>query len=217
MKANLKIIASATAALIVASAALPAFAADMIEQAPEPAPVEIVPTESTGWAGPYGGVYGQWNRARTQSSSAGQVNPDGFGGGVFAGVQGQAGQFVYGAEGDVGYNGASDGNAVIHSRTGTEGSLRARLGYAVNDRVLLYGTGGAAAASVKVSDAVTSDKNTMLGYTAGVGVDAKLTDNVFGRVEYRYTDLGSKNFNVAGGQNVDQDSNAIKLGVGLKF
>ena len=34
----------------------------------------------------------------------------------------------------------------------------------------------------------------MLGWTAGVGTDIKLTDNVFGRVEYRYTDFGSKNF-----------------------
>ncbi len=34
----------------------------------------------------------------------------------------------------------------------------------------------------------------MIGWTAGVGTDIKLTDNVFGRVEYRYTDFGSKSF-----------------------
>ena len=39
-----------------------------------------------------------------------------------------------------------------------------------------------------------SDSNTMLGWTAGVGADIKITEQVFGRVEYRYTDFGSDNF-----------------------
>ena len=58
----------------------------------------------------------------------------------------------------------------------------------------------------------------MLGYTAGVGVDAKLTERVFGRVEYRYTDYGNKTFNTgSGAQQVDTSGNKIQLGIGMKF
>ena len=52
---NLTRSAAAATALISLAAVAPAFAADMIEAAPEPAPVEVVPTESTGWAGGYVG------------------------------------------------------------------------------------------------------------------------------------------------------------------
>ena len=45
--------------------------------------------------------------------------------------------------------------------------------------------------SLKISDPAGSDRKTMLGWTAGGGVDVKLTEQVFGRVEYRYTDFGS--------------------------
>ena len=39
----------------------------------------------------------------------------------------------------------------------------------------------------------------MLGWTAGAGVDVKMTEQVFGRVEYRYTDFGSGDFNTGSG------------------
>ena len=39
----------------------------------------------------------------------------------------------------------------------------------------------------------------MLGWTAGAGVDVKVTEQVFGRVEYRYTDFGSDDFNTGSG------------------
>ncbi len=34
-------------------------------------------------------------------------------------------------------------------------------------------------------------------YTVGAGVDYAFTNNIFGRVEYRYTDFGSKTFDLA--------------------
>ncbi len=69
------------------------------------------------------------------------------------------------------------------------------MGFAVTDDVLLYGTAGGAAERLKVSDPVGDDSNALLGWTAGAGVDVKLTEQVFGRVEYRYTDFGSSDFN----------------------
>nr|WP_295463492.1 outer membrane protein [Mesorhizobium sp.] len=220
MKANLKFARPlvAAAALAVASA-IPAFAADAVyEQAPEPAPVEVVPSASTGWAGPYAGVQAGYTFGRADLPGVGTHDHDGFNGGAFAGVQGQNGSIVYGVEGDVGYNGAKGSNAGIDTKSGVEGSLRARLGYAVNDRVLLYGTGGGAAESLKASSALGSDRKTMLGYTVGAGADVKVTERVFVRGEYRFTDYGKETFNLGGvSQDVETHSNKVQLGLGVKF
>ncbi|TGQ67127.1 porin family protein, partial [Mesorhizobium sp. M8A.F.Ca.ET.207.01.1.1] len=99
-----------------------------------------------------------------------------------------------GAEADLGYNGVKGDSAGIHAKGGLEGSLRARLGYSVTPEILLYGTGGLAAKNQKITDDVlgTNESKAMLGWTAGVGTDIKITDNVFGRVEYRNTDDWSK-------------------------
>jgi outer membrane immunogenic protein len=88
----------------------------------------------------------------------------------------QNGNFVYGVEGDVNYNGMDGDNAGVESEVRVDGSLRGRLGYAVTPDVLLYGTAGGAAQSLKIRDAVGSDSNTMVGWTAGVGVDVKVTE-----------------------------------------
>ena len=43
-------------------------------------------------------------------------------------------------------------------------------------------------------------------------------ENVFGRVEYRYTDFGSGDFNTGSGpQSVEFKENRINFGVGMKF
>jgi outer membrane immunogenic protein len=222
MKANLKFgrpLAAATALALLCSA--PAFAADAIfEQPPEPGPVDIVPSASTGWAGPYVGVQGGYTFGRTHSNLPGVGSRDhnGWNGGAFAGIQGQNGSIVYGAEGDIGYNGAHGSGGGISTKSGLEGSLRARLGYAVNDRVLLYGTGGGAAESMRADDGIGSERRTMLGYTVGAGVDAKVTDKVFVRGEYRFTDYGARDFNLGGGaQRIDSHSNKVQVGLGIKF
>ena len=82
--------------------------------------------------------------------------------------------------------------------------------------ILLYGTGGGALKNQKISVPGDSDSNTMLGWTAGVGTDIKITDNVFGRVEYRYTDFGSKSFDSVGTK-VKESDNRVTFGVGMKF
>ncbi|TIW30667.1 MAG: porin family protein, partial [Mesorhizobium sp.] len=48
-----------------------------------------------------------------------------------------------------------------------------------------------------------------------VGTDIKITDNVFGRVEYRYTDFGDKDFDGIG--KVKSTDNRVTFGVGMKF
>ena len=80
--------------------------------------------------------------------------------------------------------------------------------------MLLYATAGGAAKDLEVTTGGVSESNTMIGWTAGGGADIMVTDNVFGRVEYRYTDFGSDTFN---GAEVSDKDNRVLLGLGMKF
>lgn len=215
MKTNLKF-APLAAALGLFAFAGTAFAADVVsEEPPAPAPVAELPVAS--WAGPYAGInlgYGFGGHVKAPGVDA---KTKGFIGGVFGGYNWQQENFVYGAEADLGYNGTKGSDNGLSAKTGIEGSLRARLGYAVTPEILLYGTGGLAAKNQKIDDSVSgvNDSKAMLGWTAGAGTDIKITDNVFGRVEYRYTDYGSKNFGDTG--KVKSSDNRVTFGVGMKF
>jgi outer membrane immunogenic protein len=170
------------------------------------------------WAGGYVGLQGGYNFSGKTNAATGEIETNGFYGGGFAGVQGQTGQFVYGAEADVNYSAADGSNGVTASRTRIDGSLRGRAGVAVSDRVLVYGTAGGAAAKLRLSDAAGRDSNTMLGWTAGAGVDVKVTEDVFGRLEYRYTDYGSETFDTGSGpQRVSASDHRIGVGLGVRF
>ncbi|MDZ5696313.1 outer membrane protein [Chelativorans sp. M5D2P16] len=214
MNANKTLMLGAAAA-IFAAAAIPAKAADAVMQPPAPpaAPMEVAPVAS--WAGPYAGVslgYGFSGEVSADGLPV-DIETDGFVGDVFAGWQGQSDQFVYGVEGDIGYNGMEGDELGIDVEHGLEGSLRARLGYAATDNMLLYATGGGAASRLELSAPGVSESETALGWTAGAGVDMKLTQQSFARVEYRYTDLNA-DFN---GGDVDTTSNRVMLGFGMQF
>jgi outer membrane immunogenic protein len=219
MKANRNLARPMAAiGLLALLAAGPAYAADVIsEEPPAPAaPMEEPPVAS--WAGPYAGVSLGYGFSGTTTPDTGDIDTDGFLGGVFAGYNLQNGLFVYGIEGDVGYSGVKGDNGITETKSGFEGSLRGRLGVAVTNDILLYGTAGGAAERLKVSDPAGDDSNAMLGWTAGAGVDVKLTEQVFGRVEYRYTDFGSADFNTGSGpQSVDSKENRVTFGIGMKF
>ncbi|HEV7252603.1 MAG TPA: outer membrane protein [Mesorhizobium sp.] len=206
--------------LIALLGAAPAFAADMIEAVPEPAPVIIEEAPITGWSGAYLGVQGGYGFNESDVEGAGEeIDADGAVGGVFGGFNAQTGQFVYGVEGDVGYSGAegeTDGNE-IGTQDGVEGALRARLGYAITDNVLIYGAAGGAAKQMTVAEGAESDKKGMLGYTVGAGTDVKITDQIFARGEYRFNDYGSENFDVGGGREVESQDHRVQFGLGMQF
>ncbi len=212
----------ALSAAAVMGLSAPAFAADVVyQEPPAPAPIiESAPVSS--WAGPYAGLhlgYGFGGSAETTVGGvANDIGTSGWLGGGFGGFNVQNGQFVYGAEADVNYSGVDGTNAGEAARSRIDGSLRGRLGYAVNDDVLLYGTAGFAAARLRVTDAAAArDTNLMLGYTVGAGTDVKLTDDVFARAEYRYSDYGSETFNLTAPTSVDSSNHRVTVGLGIKF
>ncbi|RVL67128.1 porin family protein, partial [Sinorhizobium meliloti] len=124
-----------------------AHAADLA-QAPEPAPtVETI--SSFVWTGGYLGLQGGGGWLNSDLSVPGGSASEKFSGGLFgafAGYNYQHGDWVVGVEGDVSYNWNDETVTVFGSDTeaGTDvsGSVRARLGYTVNDRTLIYATGG---------------------------------------------------------------------------
>ncbi|UUP19065.1 outer membrane protein [Nitratireductor thuwali] len=213
-----------SAMMTVAAAALPAQAADFVKpQPPAPmapmAPVNVS-TPALDWEGGYAGIalgYGFAGKNEVTQQTV-RLKTKGFVGSGFAGWNFQSGGFVYGVEGDVGYNGLKGSNAGVDFKAGVDGSLRARLGYAVTENILAYGTAGGAAQRLKISEGGVSDTNTMLGWTAGVGLDTNLTSNIFARAEYRYTQYSRKNFDLGSGQLQAKDgSNKIVFGLGMKF
>jgi outer membrane immunogenic protein len=134
-------------------------------------------------------------------------SPQGVIGGGHIGYNLQINQWVVGLEGTV------DGTSIsknafdpftgltLGTRTGVQGSIRARAGIAW-DRFLIYATGGAAFAGITnnytdtlgvitgvpgVSDGISK---TRAGWTVGGGLAYAITDNWSVRAEYRYSDFG---------------------------
>lgn len=206
------------ASVIALPVAAPALAADAImEQPPVPAPVEVAP--QYGWAGGYTGLhlgYG-WNKFKTDNAAIGNIKSNKFKMGAFAGWNFQQDNIVYGVEGDAGYSWAKKTVNNIEAKQGFDGSLRARLGVDMGV-VMPYLTAGVAGAQLKLSDATSSKSKFRAGWTAGGGLEAKLTENVLGRVEYRYSDFGNKTYALDSGDIKSKlQTHDVRLGIAYKF
>lgn len=202
-----KILVAAAFALASSTAV---FAADMLEQ-PTAAPAFT-------WTGPYFGIDGGAGWLNGDFSAGGVSASEDFNGGLFGGFVGYNWQLdnsiVLGVEGNVEYN--WNDKDVLGANVGTDwsGAVRARVGYAF-DNALLYGAAGWTATRGFIDEpGFDKETKTFNGYTVGAGVDYAFTNNVFGRVEYRYNDYGSKDVL---GLDVDLDQHVVKVGLGVKF
>ena len=109
------------------------------------------------------------------------------------------------------------GNPGIQTKSEVQGSVRGRVGIAV-DRALFFVTGGAAVAEFK--DQYLSVFNTShdrIGYTVGGGVEYALTTNWSLRAEYRYSDFGTFRDNVANIVTVSQRNIMQRATVGVSY
>jgi outer membrane immunogenic protein len=200
-----------TVSLCALGFAAPTLAADLPSYKAAP-----IVAATYDWSGYYVGVFGGYGYGNHNLNNA--LGPNGFAnytlnyssqgglGGVEAGYNVQSGNIVVGVEGDYSWSdlkgnnnfGSTDalGNA---SSDATDlrwsGTLRARGGIAV-DRLLLFFTGGWAYGdlrhtntdSVTGVDTFTSNRS---GLTAGAGIAYAITNNVIGKIEYRYYDFGT--------------------------
>jgi outer membrane immunogenic protein len=162
--------------------------------------------------------------------------------GVFAGANYQFGRFVAGVEGDwqrgnlagnnqplapLGAAGAFPGGPFTVSTTiKDDESVRGRLGFALG-RFLVFGTTGWAwgdptnAYALLGSAPFLASGGNASGWTAGGGLDFAFTDSVFGRIEYRYTELKTSGFVNAAADTADAANrvpiNDLRAGIAYKF
>lgn len=195
-----------------------ATAADIY--APPPvAEVIYNPAPAFSWTGGYvGGLLGyEWGSAKVRNGGP-SLDPEGWMGGIFGGYNFQtSGMFVAGIEGDFTFAGAEAKSQGVSVENNWNSTLRARAGIAI-DRFLMYGTGGLAVGNITVKGAGTgSDTGTHAGWTIGGGIEAAFTNNIIGRLEYRYTDYGTNIYDTKPKTKVDFNSSQVMVGVGYKF
>ncbi len=177
------------------------------------------PIAAANWTGFYlGGNVGS-GTGRDHSSLAAvdnpqfNLSPDGYLGGVQAGYNWQAANWVYGVEADIQGSSQRDNRTCIRncilpapfisfdSKLPWFGTVRGRLGYSIGS-TLLYATGGYAYGGVKTNTVSSADPDqsfskTKGGWTAGAGIETPFTllglfgPNWTSKTEYLYVDLGS--------------------------
>ncbi|MEN0000611.1 MAG: outer membrane protein [Pseudomonadota bacterium] len=183
-----------------------------------PSPAIIVQEATEDWSGVYVGGFASYNTG-SADTSLGDIDVDGVEAGLFAGYDVQRDNYVFGGEADIAFGNV--GGDLSGTDTELEkrinGSVRARAGIAV-DRVLVFGTAGLAINGSRVSTSTDVDWETQLGWTAGGGADVKITESLFGRVEYRYTDYDTDSLSIGGPDALtDFDEHAVRAGVGVRF
>jgi outer membrane immunogenic protein len=207
---------------------------------------EMSPSPSDSWAGFYAGLQGgyTWGDADTHSYwddgsdafSLTGFDVDGLSGGIFAGYNmGVGNGFVLGVEADASVvtaddkfffdlgGGAGYGAKVEHN---WDASLRLKAGLIARD-FMPYLTGGIALGGVETYGWTTwgyqdRNKETLLGWTAGAGVEMKITQKIHGRLQYRYTDYGSDRWTIDKPNDtdtgkIDYSSHMITVGVSYRF
>lgn len=195
---------------VVALTAMPVMAADMIQR--QPSPYYAAPAAYS-WNGFYLGLNAGF-ASGDLSNSAG-LEPTGFVGGLTGGANWQWGNVVFGLETDINYSGVDDGIAGYKWELDWLGTTRVRVGYAW-DRFLPYVTGGFAYGSATYKYWGIKDDANHIGWTAGVGVEGAITQNVSAKLEYLYVDLGDKHYGELPWKN-EFDASLLRAGVNYRF
>lgn len=209
-----------------AATAMPAFAADMV--------VEEIPAPS--WTGCYVGVHLGGGTGKNDTYfpySDNSTKPSGLLGGAQAGCDYQMNSVVLGGVIDVSLANLKDSStypaglvdATLESTVKTVGTLRARLGYAM-DNTLFYATGGLAMARLErelsTPAAGQSVTKTHTGWTVGVGIEHKFTENISLFGEYLYADFGKETYTYGApltpqSHSADLKLNLFKVGLNYRF
>jgi len=207
---------SLAAALSVLTLGSAAIAADLPRKAPAPSPyVASVPVFT--WTGFYAGVnagYGWGSQKGSASANYGSLDGAQVGGAV--GYNYQMGQIVLGMEGDMDWSNAKNTNGAYVSKQTSIGTVRGRIGYAV-DRVLLFTTGGYAGANIERTIGTASASDWHNGYALGGGMEYAITNNVSAKAEYLYTDLSGKTNTLALPSRAGVTENTVRMGVNYRF
>ena len=175
------------------------------------------------WTGAYIGINGGagWGRSDFSAPAAsGGFNTSGGQVGGTIGYNLQAGQAVFGLEGDLDWSNVRGSSAcgvglTCETRNTWLGTARGRVGYAF-DRFMPYVTGGLAVGGVKNSISGFGDTTTTkAGYALGGGIEAALTGPWTAKVEYLYADLGRVSAPL--GADARAKENLVRGGLNYRF
>ena len=209
----------------------------------QPVFTKAPPIESVNfdWSGFYAGAHAgyDWGRAHVIDNGVlteNAVPMNGAIGGLLAGINWQAGRFVYGLEGDFGVSDLHGQGTLTPPPppppppppllpnkydVNLSGNLRVRVGVAVMPTTLIYAAGGLAVADFKFREnsGPIQHSEVLTGWTIGAGIDQAFTKNLIGRVEYLYADYGHKDFALAPGDtyNIGFKSQTARAALMWKF
>ena len=206
--------------------AAPASAADLAARPYTKAPVAVASVYN--WTGFYLGVVGggAWEDSGSPRMQGGFV-------GGTAGYNWQTGNVVFGVEADAAWadvNASVTGATVVpgfgvvtataSSKTDAMGTVRGRIGWAVNN-VLLYGTGGYAWIDNKITlsalGVTASDSKFHSGWTVGAGVEAYFAPNWTVKGEYLYRSLGGETYFTGALPTGTLNFHTVQFGVNYHF
>ncbi len=181
-------------------------------------------------AGTYAGVFGGYEALDvTARETTTPQDYDGDGGlvGLQVGHDWKSDGWLFGVAGDVAYDFVhasiffTGGPVVFKTRAEFEGSLRARLGYAM-DGFTPYVTGGVAYAQfeTKYSQVLlpffVTDHDAW-GWTLGAGVEVPIAERMSLAIEYRYSDYGSNGSGFPATPDGPHEFTTDRLTVGLNW
>lgn len=150
--------------------------------------------------------------------------------GVVYGVQGgydfDLGSIVAGIEGEFtdssGNIEGDDGTQSASIRAGRDLYLGGRIGFKAGERALIYAKGGYTNTSIELDadDGVDAfELNTEIdGFRVGGGAELLLSRQLYGKVEYRYSNYSTlSDEDGAGDFDIDLDRHQVVAGIGYRF
>ncbi len=206
--------ATALAVLLAAATASGSYAGDLPRRTAPQTYEPAYAAAPSSWQGCHvGGHLGVGFGRASQANTSGAVV------GAQGGCDIQSGNWVAGGEIDGSYTGMDNrGIGGGKFREKFLGSARLRAGYAVDSKILVYGTAGLAAGTGQYKDISGVSDNTHVGWVAGIGAQYKLTNNVSARAELLHYDLGKQRYGTLGQNfNVHTTNNVARVGADYHF
>lgn len=194
-----------------------AFAADLIVE--QPAPMPGIVDVGGNWDGAYIGGNVGFASATTTFNGDELWGMDGWLAGAQVGYNFQSGDLVFGIEGSLDWSGVTGesnlyGDDVTRDINWT-GDVTGKFGFAVST-LLFYGKAGVAFANTTSHFFGDNETQTHVGWTAGIGAAAMVSDEISIFAEYDYSNYGVKAYDNSGGD-IGITSNAGKVGVNFHF
>lgn len=199
---------TAVVALLSGAVASPALASD-------------VGDSSYDWTGFYLGAFAAGGIGTTDAAY-GTMHPIGVFGGVDVGLQYQFDPVVIGLEVNASLSDLDDdkGTRGINFQTqdmDNIGSVRAKLGMPVGERMMVFGTAGWSWGKSEYGEISAQEKKDIYGPSLGVGAHYALSDHFISRAEYVHYFYGDTTYSLATPTTVSNSADELRIGLDYKF